>query len=63
MGLGKTLSILSAILCTLDEACRFEFVPGEYMSINSDTLPTRATLVVVPSARMPSSFRFFVNTN
>ena len=51
MGLGKTLCMLSAVVSTLDEACRFEFVPGKCASNEKRFLPTRATLIVVPSAR------------
>ena len=51
MGLGKTLSILSAVVSTLEEASRFEFVADQHTLGNEMHLPTRATLVVVPSAR------------
>ena len=63
MGLGKTLSILSAIVYTLDEACKSGFVPSKYISMDKDALATRATLVVVPSARMSAQMRTIANTD
>ena len=51
MGLGKTLSMLTAIISTLDEAQRFEFAPPQPIVNDRLSRPTKATLVVVPSAR------------
>lgn len=51
MGLGKTLTVLSAIIHSLDEACHFA-LPSGGMSLDDHlAYPTKATLVVVPSAR------------
>lgn len=55
MGFGKTLSMLSSIVDSLEDACRFEYVPLHDNPIEELGLPTRATLVVVPSARGSSS--------
>ena len=51
MGLGKTLSLLSAVVHTLDEARLFEFVQSAYVSNIENDLFTKATMVVVPSSR------------
>ena len=51
MGLGKTLTILSAIVRALDEASYF-ITPSSEASVDDHlAYPTKATLVVVPSAR------------
>jgi hypothetical protein len=55
MGLGKTFSMLSAIVYSLEAAASFE-VTTQCAPINSEILyPTRATLVVVPSIRKLST--------
>jgi len=51
MGLGKTLTILSAIVYSMDEACHFTMPSGETSLGDHLAYPTKATLVVVPSAR------------
>jgi hypothetical protein len=51
MGLGKTLTVLSAIVHSMDEACHFTLPSGETCVDSHLTYPTKATLVVVPSAR------------
>ena len=51
MGLGKTLTVLSAIVHSMDEACRFPLLSREISVDDHLAYPTRATLVVVPSAR------------
>lgn len=48
MGLGKTLTMLTAILRSLPPACNFD--KGDEIEMSTKT-PTRATLVVVTSAR------------
>jgi SNF2 family DNA or RNA helicase len=51
MGLGKTLTMLSAIIRTADEAKVFacSLQNGANLSIEHTLIPSRATLVVVPS--------------
>jgi SNF2 family DNA or RNA helicase len=51
MGLGKTLTVLSAIVHSMDEACHFILPSGEASVNDHLAYPTKATLVVVPSAR------------
>ena len=53
MGLGKTLTLLSAIVHSIDEARAYPFLPRQQsMGEPAQTAsPTSATLVVVPSAR------------
>ena len=51
MGLGKTLTVLSAVIHSMDEACHF-VLPSREISVDDDLVcRTRATLVVVPSQR------------
>ena len=50
MGMGKTLPILSAVLNTSEEARYSQFLPRQDGSGASNVF-TRATLIVVPSAR------------
>ena len=50
VGLGKTLTMLSAIVYSLDTAYRFSLAPNARPSHDHAT-PIRATLVIVPSAR------------
>lgn len=48
MGLGKTLTMLSAIACAKDRTSKeTDADPAE----STDTLKTKATLVVLPSRR------------
>jgi SNF2 family DNA or RNA helicase len=51
MGLGKTLTMLSAIIRTADEAMAFEtnIYNDVHLSAEHTPIPSRATLVVVPS--------------
>jgi len=51
MGLGKTLTMLSAIIRTADEAKAFaiNIYNGVHLSAENAAIPSRATLVVVPS--------------
>jgi len=52
VGLGKTLSMLSVIVGSLERAGRFELSRAQVISQSmEDTLASKATLVVVPSAR------------
>ena len=51
MGLGKTLTMLSAIVHSMDEAIHFEILPEGGTTEDHVPLKSRATLVVVPSAR------------
>lgn len=51
MGLGKTLTILSAIVHSMDEACHSTMPSGETSVDNYPAWSTKGTLVVVPSAR------------
>jgi SWI/SNF-related matrix-associated actin-dependent regulator of chromatin subfamily A3 len=51
MGLGKTLTILSAVVHSLDEANHFTMPSGQTSVDDHLACPTKATLVVVPSAR------------
>lgn len=52
MGLGKTLSMLAAIVASLERAFEYAFnstmAPIEYWS---EVTPSKSTLVLVPSAR------------
>ena len=57
IGLGKTLTVLSAIVHSMDEACRFILSPREIPVDDHLAYRTRATLVVVPSQRK-SALRF-----
>lgn len=56
MGLGKTLSMISAIVSSLPQAVRY--ATAEYQDFASPTsgCQSRATLVVVTSMREPSVF-------
>ncbi|SPJ80180.1 uncharacterized protein FTOL_08572 [Fusarium torulosum] len=54
MGLGKTLTMLTAILRSLPPACNFD--KGDEIEMSTKT-PTRATLVVVTSAQLIESWR------
>lgn len=51
MGLGKTLTTLVSILRSTDKAVEFGHFNHQMKSVGIDTVPTKATLVVVPSAR------------
>jgi SNF2 family DNA or RNA helicase len=51
MGLGKTLTMLTAIVHSMDEAFRFTLLSSEISGDDHIEYSTRATLVVVPSAR------------
>ena len=51
MGLGKTLTMLSATIHSKDDAHRFALSSHEPGANNH---PTRATLIVVPSVRTSS---------
>lgn len=53
MGMGKSLTVLTTILCTLEDARNFPHFPFQSQSITEQDrrIPTQATLVVVPSAR------------
>ncbi|CAJ0548932.1 Ff.00g025450.m01.CDS01 [Fusarium sp. VM40] len=54
MGLGKTLTMLTAILRSLPPTCNFD--KGNKSEMSTKT-PTRATLVVVTSAQLIESWR------
>jgi len=51
MGLGKTLTVLSAIVHSMDAACRFILPSGQIAVNDRLAYPVKATLVVVPSTR------------
>ena len=51
MGLGKTLTMLATIVHSKDQAFRFALLSNEVSGDNQPEYSTRATLVVVPSAR------------
>ena len=51
MGLGKTLTILVSILRSKESGLEFTFARPALCSLGSDVLRTKATIVVVPSAR------------
>ena len=51
VGLGKTLTMLAAIVHSLDAASRFSLSPPPKQSHDDPAIRTRATLIVVPSAR------------
>ena len=56
MGLGKTLTTLAAIIRTADAAKDFAHsIPNDvHLSVEQAFIPSRATLVVVPSPCKPS---------
>lgn len=51
MGLGKTLTTLVSILRSSEKALEFVFARPAICPLESDIIRTKATLVVVPSAR------------
>lgn len=51
MGLGKTLTTLVSILRSTERASDFGYFDYEVQSVGMGLLPTKATLVIVPSAR------------
>lgn len=51
MGLGKTLTTLVSILRSTEKAVEFSYFNYHTKSSGIETVPTKATLVVVPSAR------------
>lgn len=51
MGLGKTLTTLVSILRSTDNAVEFGHFNYQMESAGIERVPTKATLVVVPSAR------------
>jgi hypothetical protein len=51
MGLGKTLAMLSAIVLSLDDANHFMLSSDNAAIGDSHLYATKATIVVVPSAR------------
>jgi hypothetical protein len=51
MGLGKTLTMISAILFSLDNANDFMVSTGRSVTHEGYAIPTKSTLVVVPSTR------------
>jgi hypothetical protein len=53
MGLGKTLTMLSAIVLSLDDAYHFILSSNDVSIGDKPLYPTKATLVIVPSARKP----------
>ena len=63
VGLGKTLTMLSAIVYSLDTAYRFSLASNARPSHDNHATPIRATLVIVPSARrsLPHVSRSFVS--
>jgi SNF2 family DNA or RNA helicase len=56
MGLGKTLTMLAAIIRTAGTAKGFAYsIPNDvHLSVEQAFIPSRATLVVVPSPSKPS---------
>lgn len=51
MGLGKTLTTLVSILRSKETASDFGYFDHQEQTVGIKTIPTKATLVVVPSAR------------
>lgn len=51
MGLGKTLTILASILHSAENAYNFSKFGHPMTALNNGAIPTKATLVVVPSIR------------
>jgi SNF2 family DNA or RNA helicase len=60
MGLGKTLTMLSAIIRTADEANAFACGHNHSLNLTVEhaLIPSRATLVVVPSPCKASLYDF-----
>ena len=54
VGLGKTLTILSAIASSMKKSAKFLFPDRSEEVMTELTRRTRATLVVVPSFRLPT---------
>jgi SNF2 family DNA or RNA helicase len=56
MGLGKTLTMLAAIIRTAGTAKDFAYsIPNDvHLSVEQAYIPSRATLVVVPSPSKPA---------
>src|SRR5262245_55707821 len=53
MGLGKTLTMISAIICSLTEAAAFKTATEDSIQVPLEArTATRATLVVVTSSRV-----------
>ncbi|CEN59397.1 hypothetical protein ASPCAL01848 [Aspergillus calidoustus] len=52
MGLGKTLTMISAILFSLDDANDFMVSAGRSVTHEGYAIPTKSTLVVVPSTHV-----------
>lgn len=52
MGLGKTLTMLSAIVLSLEKATDFMQYTGRCLEGDHCAIPTKTTLVIVPSTRM-----------
>jgi hypothetical protein len=51
MGLGKTLTMLSAILFSMDDAEKSMFSTGRAVNEDGFVIPTKSTPVIVPSTR------------
>jgi hypothetical protein len=51
MGLGKTLTMISAIILSMDDAENFMLSTGRAVNEDGFVIPTKSTLVVVPSTR------------
>jgi SNF2 family DNA or RNA helicase len=51
MGLGKTLTMISAILFSMGDAEKFMLSTGRAVNEDGFVTPTKSTLVIVPSTR------------
>ncbi|ROV93845.1 hypothetical protein VMCG_08824 [Cytospora schulzeri] len=62
MGLGKTLTILVSILRSTEKAVEFGHFNHPEQSVGVKTVPTKATLVVVPSAQILENWEAEIET-
>lgn len=63
MGLGKTFTMLSAIVLSLEEAAEFMQSTDRCFEGNHCVIPTKSTLVIVPSTRMFPSYNVPIAVN
>lgn len=63
MGLGKTLTTLVSILRSKDNAVEFGYFNHQMKLVGIEIIPTKATLVVVPSAQILENWEAEVETH
>ena len=64
VGLGKTLSMLSVIVSSLQRAGSFESSRAQMVAQSmEDVIASKATLVIVPSARKSAELSIFAANN